>query len=254
MQVTGYHHNPEARRTVGRHSHVGYEFHYAERGSASFEVGDDVIRVGGGDLWVLLPDEEHRIIMGRPGDGISHFQLFVVMDDTDRALTDAAGRLSPRERVFPIAEQNRSLFEQLRRHSGDEHSLARAAAEYAFTAMVAGLVLERSGQETIGGNTAINRALRIMDNRFPSPLNVTRLAAEVGLSEKYFITLFTRTVGESPKKYDSRKRLEFAQSLLRQNERMSVKDVAVRCGFEDQLYFSRFFRKWVGVSPSEWRG
>ena len=48
-------------------------------------------------------------------------------------------------------------------------------------------------------------------------------------------------------------RMELAQKLLAQKE-LPVKEIAGRCGYSDQFYFSRIFKKQTGLSPKEYRG
>lgn len=47
-------------------------------------------------------------------------------------------------------------------------------------------------------------------------------------------------------------RMEQARVLLKQSEN-SINEVAYACGFHDALYFRRVFKKWFGVTPSEYR-
>ena len=47
-------------------------------------------------------------------------------------------------------------------------------------------------------------------------------------------------------------RLRRAQELLKDSE-LSVNEVASKCGYTDIAYFSRSFKKRLGVSPSKWR-
>ena len=46
--------------------------------------------------------------------------------------------------------------------------------------------------------------------------------------------------------------MELAQKLLAQKE-LPVKEIAGRCGYSDQFYFSRIFKKQTGLSPKEYR-
>jgi AraC family transcriptional regulator of arabinose operon len=46
-------------------------------------------------------------------------------------------------------------------------------------------------------------------------------------------------------------KMDWAKALLKRHV-MTVSQVAHQVGYEDQLYFSRVFRKHVGVSPRQW--
>jgi AraC-like DNA-binding protein len=63
---------------------------------------------------------------------------------------------------------------------------------------------------------------------------------------------FKRAFGCSPRGMVMRLRVQHAKNLLLESN-LSVKEIAVRCGYQRQHEFSRAFRQQVGFSPTEWR-
>ena len=63
---------------------------------------------------------------------------------------------------------------------------------------------------------------------------------------------FAKHVGMSPKQYLTQLRMNRALELLADNE-LSVKEISLACGFVDEKYFSRAFKKKYGCSPSQMR-
>lgn len=89
-----------------------------------------------------------------------------------------------------------------------------------------------------------------MERHFHEPITVTSLASMVNISPNYFIELFKRTYSQSPLDYLTDLRINRAKRyLLETHERM--RDIAVKVGYSDEYYFSRKFKKEVGVTPSE---
>ena len=80
--------------------------------------------------------------------------------------------------------------------------------------------------------------------------SVPELAAKCGISETYFRRLFNRVFGVSPTVYSRNRRIEYAKELLESGE-YSIAKIAELSGFVSPSYFSREFKKTVGVSPSE---
>lgn len=72
------------------------------------------------------------------------------------------------------------------------------------------------------------------------------------LSLGRFSHLFTKKTGMSPLKYVLSLRIEEAKELLMYSS-MSISEVAVSIGIAEPSYFSRIFRKYVGLSPTEYR-
>lgn len=92
----------------------------------------------------------------------------------------------------------------------------------------------------------------IAENYTHGKISVGELSSLCGVSRVYLARLFTEIYGESPMKYISRLKIERAKELITAGE-VSIASVAELCGFEDNAYFSRDFKKIVGMSPTEFR-
>jgi AraC-like DNA-binding protein len=82
--------------------------------------------------------------------------------------------------------------------------------------------------------------------------SIPEMAAAVHLSRQQFNRRFINVAGVAPMQYVIRARVGRAKMLL-MNTSMTVSQVADALGYSDIYYFSRQFRKEVGVSPSEHR-
>lgn len=91
---------------------------------------------------------------------------------------------------------------------------------------------------------------RISDLYYRHDLSIAREAANVGYSPNYVQKVFRAAVGESPKEYLIRIRMEAAARFLRER-RYSVGEVASLCGFSGKQYFSGAFRRHYGCAPSD---
>ncbi|MDZ4815841.1 MAG: AraC family transcriptional regulator [Verrucomicrobiota bacterium] len=79
-------------------------------------------------------------------------------------------------------------------------------------------------------------------------VSISRLAKEYGINSEYFIRLFRRHTGVSPKKYILQRRLWKGRAILQSGG--SVKEASFAAGFKDPLYFSRQYRGLFGFPPS----
>ncbi|MBQ7076227.1 MAG: helix-turn-helix transcriptional regulator [Clostridia bacterium] len=98
----------------------------------------------------------------------------------------------------------------------------------------------------------INEACRIIYENIQEPPTAEELAKEFSLSISRFLHLFREVSGQSYTEFLTSLRMEKARDILLSTN-MSVKDIAEYVGIYDQNYFSRCFRKNVGMSPSEYR-
>ncbi|MGG1652913.1 response regulator [Paenibacillus sp. NRS-1783] len=78
------------------------------------------------------------------------------------------------------------------------------------------------------------------------------IANHVSLSETYLCSLFKKQSGGTIKEYISSLRVEKAKELLLDKE-LKLYEVADRTGFTDANYFTTFFKKYAGCTPSEYR-
>lgn len=96
------------------------------------------------------------------------------------------------------------------------------------------------------------RARRQLKRDLRAPLDLARLARELGCSPAYLSRLFRHTYGFSPSEWLLRERVEQARQTLTRTRR-SVGDIARDMGFHDASHFARHFRRYTGLSPSEFR-
>ena len=110
-----------------------------------------------------------------------------------------------------------------------------------------------SDQKMAIKDTVIANCIRYMDANYCNPETDIEAVCEVA-----FVTAstlqrgFLRHVGMSPKQYLTQLRMNRALELLAKNE-LAVKEISVACGFMDEKYFSRAFKKKYGTSPSQFR-
>jgi AraC-like DNA-binding protein len=104
-----------------------------------------------------------------------------------------------------------------------------------------------------GGDAWLEQSLRLLGDRsaagWPAPQDVARSA---GLSYENFRKRFSQLTGESPGRYQKRRRLEWACAAIYQGGH-SLKQIADELGFCDVFHFSKAFKQEIGLAPSEYR-
>ena len=84
--------------------------------------------------------------------------------------------------------------------------------------------------------------------------SIKQICAMVGYSDpNYFSRIFKKYVGLSPSRYLTKIRMEKACQLIKNHPEIQVKEVADQVGYKDIHYFSKVFRKEMGVWPSEYK-
>ncbi|THF82769.1 helix-turn-helix domain-containing protein [Cohnella fermenti] len=88
-----------------------------------------------------------------------------------------------------------------------------------------------------------------MEDRHASPLPIEELARLTGRSPNSFGESFKKAFGRSASDYLTELRIGTAKRLLRESG-LTMREIAARSGYGDEFYFSRKFKKVVGVPPS----
>jgi AraC family transcriptional regulator len=83
-------------------------------------------------------------------------------------------------------------------------------------------------------------------------LSLAALADVAGMNYYYFSRLFKQSTGLSPHRYVLEQRIRRAQQFLSTSD-MTILEASVRSGFADQGHFTKAFRRFVGVTPTEYR-
>ena len=100
-------------------------------------------------------------------------------------------------------------------------------------------------------NQIVDQALQIIAQRSHRPPSLKDLAAEVHVSVPYLCRLFDTHLGIPPGQYITKIRLEECKDLLRQGE-LSMSAIASHMGFSSAQHFSRQFKHYLGLTPTEY--
>ncbi|MEL6269746.1 MAG: helix-turn-helix domain-containing protein [Chloroflexota bacterium] len=86
----------------------------------------------------------------------------------------------------------------------------------------------------------------------PGNVAVRQVADDIALSHARFIQVFREDTGMTPKQYVRVQRFQRAMHMLAANSSVEQTDVALACGYYDQSHFINDFRKFAGITPTEY--
>lgn len=101
-------------------------------------------------------------------------------------------------------------------------------------------------------SSVIQRTITYIDADLSGDLSLRNLAAAQNVNASYLSSLFKKETGETVTEHVNRKRMEHALYLL-QTTRLQVQTIARHCGISDLNYFSKLFKKQIGMTPREYR-
>ena len=127
------------------------------------------------------------------------------------------------------------------------------ALRESLTQFCSGAMDLMSSQQKKGGSLICRRALEVIDqNYMDEGLSLVSLSGMLDVSPNYLSACLKKAAGESFINLLIKRRMDVAQELLRATS-LKIQEVAARCGYSDQHYFSYCFKKYCGISPNALR-
>lgn len=144
--------------------------------------------------------------------------------------------------------------------NGLEHELAHDHAGREYFAhthfrLIVGLLARLYSQENNLDSSAIVRLAQVithMERHFTEPHTMTALAQIAGMTERSLLRTFRLATGTSPHNYLLQLRVNRAADDLRSSGKQ-ITEIAFDVGFNDSNYFTRQFKKRMGMTPLEYR-
>lgn len=110
-------------------------------------------------------------------------------------------------------------------------------------------ILSKRGEKS---NSVIETAKKYIKNNYSRDISLEDVSRVVNISPYYFSKIFKEDTGENFIEYLTNIRIEKAKELLETTD-YSMKEICAEIGYSDPNYFSRSFKKNVGVTPTEYK-
>ncbi|MBI4977356.1 MAG: helix-turn-helix transcriptional regulator [Spirochaetes bacterium] len=122
-----------------------------------------------------------------------------------------------------------------------------------FAALIKALLIEMSKQAKFEyvSDERVLKALNIIHDSYAADLSLEKLADGIGINKFYFIRMFRDIMGLTPMQYLLKYRLQCAKEMLAQDIPVNV--VAKNVGFSDEKFFSKIFKKYLLLSPRDYK-
>jgi AraC-like DNA-binding protein len=234
------------------HSHGDNEFevHYFLGGEGEFLNGKTSYNLNPGSLFVSNPHTIHSI-KAQAQDPVTYYAILLSLEPKELVLMDML-RQQERHGAYQIGTNYRFFFEEVKEKGLSQLPNRRQSACHQLFSLLFQLV---DGMEWLGNDSEsrhLERALRIMQKNVMGSLTLGDLAAELKLTNSYFIRLFEKRMRQTPMKYYMKLKIEAASALLTCTD-LSVKEIAAKLGFSSEFHFSKQFKLKTSLAPTYYR-
>ena len=108
------------------------------------------------------------------------------------------------------------------------------------------------GNDSSSRDSILDDILYYIDNNYQNNIKLESIAPLFGYNSAYLGKLFTKAIGENFNSYVDHRRIEHSKKLLEQKN-IKVYEVSEQVGYKNVDYFHKKFKKYVGISPAEYR-
>ncbi len=222
-------------------------------GKARFETGAGIkADVFPGDLMLIFPNVTYNYCTPK---GSTWSELWFLFDGPVFHLWQQSGLLSPAEPVFRLGAVDfwrKRLLTISGPLTGSPYDQSLTRVIMLQSLLADAIALRKQDPEQAQDQAWVQEAKRLIDpDTTAHDPDWQAIAKKLDMGYEGFRKRFARLTGASPGQYRIHRVMEKAQRLLILGH--SVADAARGAGFDDPFYFSRQFKKHVGVSPSEYQ-
>lgn len=105
---------------------------------------------------------------------------------------------------------------------------------------------------TKNNNIPLNKALNYIHENYCSEITLESVADVIFMNATYFSSLFKKTIGKTFVDYLNDLRIQKARCLL-EMQALRISEIADMVGYSKDSYFIRVFKRYTGITPSEYR-
>jgi len=106
-------------------------------------------------------------------------------------------------------------------------------------------------RDTDGMSELVKKAIYYIREHYEENISLNDVAGVVGVSLQYFSKIFKDETGKNYVEWLNRFRIEKAKDLMNETS-LTIKEVCFKVGYNDPNYFSRIFKKYEGVAPTDY--
>lgn len=243
----------EALHSFGPASKPHYLIHYVLSGKGKFIFHDMEYKLEAGYGFLIEPNEL-AFYQADENDPWSYLWVGFGGNMAQRYLNSMG--LSGRHPIF-ACEKKEELYSTVRdmmEHNTFDISdeLRRNGLLGVFLSIIAAGNEVVAGDEEDKGNQYVKKAVSFIQSNYCNPIKVTDVAEYVCINRSYLYTLFQNYLGMSPQQFLATFRITKARELL-ESTSYPIESIALSCGYNDALVFTKAFHTMKGMSPSQYR-
>jgi len=240
------------------HWHDRFELLLIKQGSLDFYCSNEHIVFNEGDVAIISPKTLHSGFAGE--NGVVYDVVMFNIDNFFNETTASEEFLKPLHDgniIFDNKTTNTQVISQLKSiinaylNRSDYQPLIVLGYVYNLIGLLY-TYCSTSSKSTTLIEEKFEKVINYINKHFAEDISSSYLSKKFGYEEAYFCRKFKKNTGINVMKYIQVMRMEEAKKYILKSE-LSIKDIALTCGFSDTAYFTNCFKKLYQMTPSQMR-
>ncbi len=242
----------EANHSMGPLVKKNYLIHHVVSGKGTYTVNEKTYNISKGDTFIIYPNTvvSYCADQSDPWEyywvGFGGVDVKMLIDKTDFSKENCVIHTN---REDDLKETLLNIYNA----SGSEFFRHIKMIGYLYQFL--SILIEESKntvEEIDISQTYIKKAIDFISENYNKPINITDIASYIGISRSHLYKIFTKQLSVSPKNYLDNFRIMQAKELLERTN-YTINEVASMVGYDDQLHFSKAFKKNTTKSPRQYK-
>lgn len=227
-------------------------FHYVVSGTGVFYTDQGTFQINAGQGFLIFPQD---ITIYTADKNKPWYYMWIEVDGYMASKFFEECNLTRQFPVYKPEIQSENSNEYCRLKDlmiNDLPWLDVLGLTYLFFSALMGNSKERIKEKVNPVDKHLLTAVKYIESQYNTNVSIESVANYCHLNPSYMSRIFKDKYGISPKEYLLEFRMKIAAGLL-SNSDTPIKVISISVGYENQLHFSKSFRKLYGMSPTEWR-
>ncbi|MDG5472442.1 AraC family transcriptional regulator [Jeotgalibacillus sp. ET6] len=228
-------------------------FQYTISGYGHFQTGENTYTIKPGEAFIVKVPGEHCYYLPEESPGWEF--LFITLEGSKAQecwsqMIDQFGMVMKIDAASPLIFTLRKIY-QFALRQGISDTFISSAQGYEF---IMELYRYSLGMSSTNLNLPddLREAVRFIETHYDQPLSLEDITKRAALSKYYFTNKFQKYLKTTPIQYLTKTRIKKAMELLITTNK-PIQEIAVETGYTNANYFSKVFRKMIGMSPDSFR-
>lgn len=215
----------------------GKAIYHTERGEFALEKGD---------IFFVLPSVSYKI---KPDDDFKYVYISYVGERASMIM-DSLGIDSAHSVFKNYLDIVPLWYNAVRSEVSTSDMCTEGLLLYTFSRIEENLK-KKEPQRDLPYDITRKTKKYIDTNFFDIDFSIEKMSLVLSYNKKYISSVFKKDMKITVRQYLNFVRIQYACSLI-DNGNISVKEISNMCGYKDPLYFSKIFKKTLGVTPKEY--